>query len=75
MAKDYAIVQQQTVGNKTLNYYITKSGNIATCFADSSISCGRTFENVENARIELTKRFTGQSFILVSDDFIDKENI
>lgn len=75
MAKDYAIIQQQKVGNKTLNYYITKAGNVATCFADSSISCGKTFENVESVRVELTKRFTGQTFTLVSDDFIGKENL
>lgn len=75
MAKDYAIIQQQTVGNKTFNYYIAKSGNVATCFADSSISCGKTFENVESARINLTKKFKDQTFILVSDDFIGKENL
>lgn len=75
MAKDYAIIQQQKVGNKTFNYYITKSGNVTTCFADSSISCGKTFENVESARAELIKRYKDQTFILVSDDFIGKENL
>lgn len=72
---DYAIIQVSKVGKKTIYTYMTRLGNTTDCFADSSISCGKTFSNVSECHFQLTKKFPKQEFEMVTERFIGNENL
>lgn len=71
---DYAIVQVSKVGNRTIRTYMTKYGTSVGCFADSSFSCGRTFSSVSQAHYDLMVKYPRQTFEMVPESFIGKEN-